>query len=170
MGFGIRNNALKEHVGKRYLEKSIKIVSTNRKAFHDYHILDKYEAGLVLQGSEVKSLRNGSCQLKDSYVDFIKGEMYLVHVHISVYKPSSYNNHEPERKRKLLMNRIEIDKLESKIREKGLTLIPLKVYFAKGRAKVEIALAKGKQAYDKRKTIKQRDVNRELNEKLRRGR
>ncbi|MGE3972940.1 MAG: SsrA-binding protein SmpB [Bdellovibrionales bacterium] len=146
----------------------IKIVTENRKARHDYMIMDKHEAGMVLTGSEVKSLRAGQCQLKDSYVVFQNGEMYLQNAHISEYKASSYNNHTPERKRKLLMHVQEIRKLDSKTQEKGLTLIPLKVYFKNGRAKVEIALAKGKKAHDKRESIKSRDVDRQLQQERRR--
>src|SRR4051812_44843752 len=106
----------------------IKIISENRKARHDYSILETLEAGLVLRGSEVKSLRDGSCQLKDSYVAFVGTEAFLQNAHISVYKASSYNNHEPERRRKLLLNKRELLKLHSAIQEKGLTCVPLKVY------------------------------------------
>lgn len=141
---------------------SIKIVAENRKARHDYTIVDTFEAGLVLTGSEVKSLRNGQCQLKDSYVVFDRAEMYLQNAHISVYKSSSYNNHHPERKRKLLMHRDQINKLSGQVIEKGLTIVPLKVYFKESRAKVELALVKGKKAHDKRDSIKSRDVERDL--------
>lgn len=140
----------------------IKIVTENRKAWHDYTITDKYEAGMVLTGSEVKSLRNGQCQLKDSYVVFQNGEMFLQNAHISIYTASSYNNHPPERKRKLLMHAHEMKRLDAQVQEKGLTLIPLKVYFKNGRAKVELALAKGKKSHDKRDAIKSRDVDRQL--------
>lgn len=148
----------------------IKIITENRKARFDYAIIDKYEAGIVLKGSEVKSLRDGHVQLKDSYVAFYNGEMFLQNAHINVYKPSSYNNHEPERKRKLLMNRNEIDKLDSQVQEKGLTIVPLKMYFSKGRVKVEIATAKGKKRHDKRDAIKERDVNRALGQTMRKSR
>jgi SsrA-binding protein len=148
---------------------SIKIVTENRKARFDYSLLEKFEAGLALKGSEVKSLRDGNCQLKDSYVIFNRGEMYLVNAHIGVYKSSSYNNHEPERRRKLLMKRHEINKLDSTVQEKGLSLIPLKVYFSKGIAKIEIALAKGKKKHDKRESIKDRDVKRQLGQASRRS-
>jgi SsrA-binding protein len=143
-------------------DKAQKVITENRKARHDYEVLSTYEAGLVLNGSEVKSLREGSCQLKDSYVDFQSSEMFLVGVHISMYKASSYNNHFPERRRKLLMHREEINRLYAQIREKGLTIVPLKMYFLQGRAKVELALVKGKKDHDKRATIKKRDANREL--------
>jgi SsrA-binding protein len=148
----------------------IKIVTENRKAWHDYHIMDRYEAGLELRGSEVKALRLGQCQLKDSYVDFHNGELFVLNVHISEYKSSSYNNHTPERRRKLLLNRNEIDKLYGQIREKGFTCIPLKVYFKEGWAKIEIALAKGKKDFDKREAIKTRDVKKELAQRTRKSR
>ncbi|HEX4922457.1 MAG TPA: SsrA-binding protein SmpB [Bdellovibrionales bacterium] len=147
---------------------SIKIVTENRKARFDYTIIEKFEAGMALMGSEVKSMREGHVQLKDSYVVFTRGEMYLQNAHISEYKPSSYNNHAPERKRKLLMKRHEIDKLEAAVVEKGLTIVPLKIYFSKGIAKVEIALVKGKKVHDKRDSIKDRDVKRELSRASRR--
>lgn len=144
-------------------EKSgIKIITENRKARHDYHILETFEAGIALLGTEVKPLKAGQIQLKDSYVEFLNNEMYLIHAHISTYTASSYNNHAPERKRKLLMKRSEIDKLYAKVKEKGLAIVPLKVYLKKGYAKVEIAFVKGKQAHDKRDSIKKRDVDREL--------
>ncbi|MEQ1876588.1 MAG: SsrA-binding protein SmpB [Bdellovibrionia bacterium] len=146
----------------------IKIVTENRKARFDYTIIEKHEAGMVLKGSEVKSLRDGHCQLKDSYVVFIGSEMYLQNAHISVYKPSSYNNHEPERRRKLLMKRHDLNKLAADIQEKGLTIVPLKVYFSKGIAKVEIAVVKGKKRHDKRDSIKERDVKREMDRAHRR--
>jgi len=148
----------------------IEIVAENRKARFDYSILDTYEAGLELKGSEVKSLRNGQCQLKDSYVVFVGNQMYLQNAHISVYAASSYNNHEPERRRRLLMHRHEIDRLSGQVQEKGLTLVPLKIYFKDGRAKVEIALAKGKKAHDKRESIKSRDIKRDLSQQVRRER
>lgn len=142
----------------------IKIIADNRKAWHEYHVLDKYEAGLVLQGSEVKSLRDGHVQLKDSYVVFKGAELWLQNCHISKYTASSYNNHEPERHRKLLMHRNEIDKIIAQLKEKGLTMVPLKLYFKEGVAKVEVALVKGKLAHDKRQDIKKRDVQRELDQ------
>lgn len=149
---------------------SIKIVTENKKARFDYTIIDRFEAGMALKGSEVKSLRDGNCQLKDSYVEFYKSEMYLVNAHISVYKSGGFTNHEPERKRKLLMHRHEMNKLASQIQEKGLTLVPLKVYFKAGRAKVEVALVKGKKKYDKRESLKQKDVSRQLDQQTRRSR
>ncbi|MEQ1663776.1 MAG: SsrA-binding protein SmpB [Bdellovibrionales bacterium] len=148
----------------------IKIISENKKAWHDYHIIDKYEAGLVLVGSEVKSLRQGNCNLKDSYISFVGEEVFLQKAHISVYQASSYNNHDPERLRKLLLNKKEIDKIYSAISEKGMACIPLKIYFSNGRVKVEIGVAKGKTKGDKRESIKTRDVNREMRRALRHGR
>ena len=147
----------------------IKIITENRKARFDYLIVETFEAGIVLQGSEVKSLRNGACQLKDSYVSFAGNEAFLQKAHISEYKHSSYNNHEPERKRKLLLHRKEIDRLYGVMREKGYSCVPLKLYFKKGMVKVELALAKGKTKGDKRNTIKKREASREISAGLRRS-
>ncbi len=149
---------------------SIKIITENRKAWHDFQILDKYEAGLVLTGSEVKSLRESQCNLKDSYVSFKGTEAFLQSAHISVYRSGSHFNHEPERLRKLLLNAIEIKKIMSAVNEKGYSCIPLKMYFKKGFAKVEIALAKGKQKADRREDIKKRDVSRDLQKQMRHDR
>lgn len=136
-------------------------IARNRKAFHDYHVLEKYEAGMQLQGTEVKSLRVGKCNLKDSYAIVMEGEMYLLNCHISPYEPAARMNHEPERRRKLLLHRKEIDLLFGKTQQKGLTLIPLRMYWKDGRAKVEIGLCKGKQLHDKRAAIKDRELKRE---------
>lgn len=140
----------------------IKLITDNRKARFDYAIEDTFEAGIELRGSEVKSLRKGDVNLKDSYVSFSNGEAFLQNAHISVYKASSYMNHEPERKRKLLLNRTELSKIERAVEEKGYTCVPLKIYFKKGWAKVEIALARGKKSADKRESMKSRDADREL--------
>ena len=140
----------------------IKLIAQNKKAFHDYHILESYEAGLALHGSEVKSLRGGHVQLKDSYVVFRGTELFLQNCHISPYNASSYNNHLPERIRKLLLNRAEIDKIIPQIKEKGLSMVPIKIYFKEGKAKVEIAIVKGKKDYDKREDLKKRDAKRQL--------
>jgi SsrA-binding protein len=140
----------------------IKIISDNRKAFHNYHVLESFEAGIVLVGSEVKSLRDAHVQLKDSYVAFKGDELWLQNCHISAYAASSYNNHEPERTRKLLMHRREIDKIIGQLKERGLSLVPLKIYFKDGVVKLEVALVKGKKAHDKRQDIKKRDAKREL--------
>lgn len=148
----------------------IKLVADNRKARFDYEVIETLEAGLALMGSEVKSLREGKCTLKDAYVSFQGTEAFLQNAHIPVYKPSSYNNHDPERLRKLLLHRSELVKVFSAIQEKGLTCIPLKVYFKSGRAKVQLGLARGKKRHDKRESTKTRDVNRELQRTLRRSR
>jgi SsrA-binding protein len=149
---------------------SILIIAENRKAWHDYHILEKYEAGMVLLGSEVKSIRNRQMQLKDSYISFRGIEAYLQKAHISEYKQSGQLGHEPERSRKLLLNQRELKEIYEALREKGLTCIPLKVYFKEGRVKIEIAVAKGKKAHDKREAIKKRDASLELKKTLQRSR
>ena len=138
-----------------------KIVATNRKAKHDYHIIDSYETGIVLKGTEVKSIRNGNVNLKDSYAIIKNGEVFLLNMHVSPYNQGNIFNHEPMRDKKLLLNKKEIKKLLGKVEEKGMTLVPLKLYFKKGRVKVELALAKGKKVYDKRKDIAKRDFERE---------
>lgn len=148
----------------------IKIISENKKAWFDYEILDKWEAGLVLVGSEVKSLRVNGCTLKDSYVAFRGTEAFLQNAHIPVYSASSYNNHEPERLRKLLLNASEIAKIHAGTTEKGLSCVPLKMYFKKGKAKIEIALARGKKKGDKRQSIKTREADREVQRSLRKDR
>ena len=145
----------------------IKIISENKKARFDYHILETYEAGLVLKGSEVKSLRAGQCNLKDSYVSFKGVEAFLQNVHISVYKASSYNSHSPERLRKLLLHRHELNQIYGALREKGLSCIPIKLYFKKGMVKVELGLGRGKKTIDKRESIRKRQENREMQSRLR---
>ena len=142
-------------------------VATNRQARFRYHLLDTWECGLVLTGTEVKSLRDGKAQLKDGYAVVRDGEVWLVNVHIPPYPPATRNNHEPERERKLLMKKREIERLIGKTREKGLTLIPTRLYFKGPVAKVEIALAKGKDVGDKRQTIKEREQKREMERALR---
>jgi SsrA-binding protein len=136
-------------------------VTENRKARHDYEILETFEAGMVLTGSEVKSLRAGRANLKDSYARIDRGEAFLVNAHISPYAAASHFGHEPERARKLLLHRAEIDKLTGRVQERGLTVIPLKIYFKNGRAKVLLGVGRGKKAYDKRESIKQREMQRE---------
>jgi len=143
-------------------------VATNRQASHRYHLLEKWECGLVLQGTEVKALRDGKAQIKDGYASVRDGEVWLYNVHIPPYGPASRENHEPERPRKLLMHRREIERLIGKTREKGLTLVPTRLYFAGGRAKVEIALARGKDVGDKRQAIKEREMKREMERSIRR--
>ncbi|HYA01901.1 MAG TPA: SsrA-binding protein SmpB [Syntrophobacteria bacterium] len=140
----------------------IKIVCQNKKARHDYHILEVIEAGMVLVGTEVKSLREGRANLKDSYARIKNGELFLVQAHISPYSHTAYGNHDPERVRKLLVHNRELKRLTGKTQEKGLTLVPLKVYFKNGKAKVELALASGKKSYDKRETLKRKDQKREM--------
>ena len=143
-------------------ENHIKIVAENRKARYNYFIEDTYEAGMVLLGTEVKSLRLGKINLKDSYARIKKGEVFVHQMHIGVYPFASHHNHEPLRKRKLLLHKYEIKKLYGKANEKGYSLIPLKVYFSHGKAKLTLALAKGKRKYDKRETIRRRDEQRDL--------
>lgn len=140
-----------------------KVVATNRKAFHDYFIEDKFEAGIVLQGTEVKSLREGRVNLQDSYASVRDGEVFLHNCHVSPYSHGNIMNHDPTRVRKLLLHKTEINKLHGRTQQKGLTLIPLRVYFSKrGHAKVELGLAKGKKLYDRRETIKSREAGREV--------
>jgi len=138
-----------------------KIIATNRKARHDYNIIDSYESGVVLKGTEVKSIRNGNVNLKDSYAVIKNSEVFLLNMHVSPYKQANIFNHEPLRDRKLLLNKMEIKKLLGKVQEKGMTLVPLRLYFKKGRIKVELALVKGKKIYDKRRDIARRDFERE---------
>ncbi|PID73631.1 MAG: SsrA-binding protein [Desulfobacterales bacterium] len=139
-----------------------KLVTDNRKARHNYHILEKFEAGIVLKGTEVKSLRMGKAHLKDAYARIDKnGEIFVHQMHIGPYPHSYYDNHDPERPRKLLLHHYEIRKLTGKVNEKGLSLIPLNIYFRDGRAKLTLALARGKKAYDKRDAIRERDAKRD---------
>jgi len=144
----------------------MKMVAENRKARHDYEIMDRMEAGLVLLGTEVKSARQGRVNLKDSYVSTRGGELFLVQCHISPYTHSSYDNHDPHRERKLLMHKQEIRRLIGKITERGLTLIPLRVYFRKGRLKVELGLAKGRKAHDRRAVVREREQKRDVEAQL----
>jgi SsrA-binding protein len=143
-------------------------VATNRQARHRYHLLDTWEAGVALTGTEVKSLREGKAQIKDGYAAVRDGEVWLHNVHIPPYAPASRENHEPERARKLLLHQREIDRLVGRTREKGLTIVPTRLYFSGGRAKVEIALAKGKDVGDKRQAIKERELKREMDRAVRR--
>ena len=143
-------------------EKGRKVVASNRKARHDYAILDTYEAGMALTGTEVKSLRAGRASLVDAFAQENGGELFLHGMHIPEYAQGTWTNHEPRRPRKLLLNRIEIDRLMGKVKEAGNTLVPLSVYFSDGWAKVEIGLAKGKRSYDKRQDLAKRDADREI--------
>ena len=141
---------------------TIKTVATNRKAFHNYHIGDKIEAGIALTGSEIKSVRSGRVSLGDAYVRPERGELWLLNAHIARYEASSYQSHEPTRPRKLLLHRKEINNLASKVAEKGLTLVPTRLYIKDSIAKVEVAMARGKRQYDKRESIGRRELEREM--------
>jgi len=147
-------------------EQGRKLVAQNKKARHDYHLEDTYEAGLVLQGTEVKSLRMGRASLVDGFVDLDGGEAWLHGVHIPEYAQGTWTNHAARRKRKLLLHRTEIEKIERRVSERGLTIVPLALYFVDGRAKIEIALARGKKSWDKRQSIAERTANREKEQAL----
>jgi SsrA-binding protein len=148
-------------VDKTEREKAQTSIAENRKAFHDFHLLETFEAGIVLLGTEVKSIREGRVNLRDSFARVEDGEVFLYNVNISPYSHRGYADHEPLRRRKLLLNRDEIRKLIGKTVEKGMTLVPVRLYYKKGRVKVAVSLAKGKKEYDKRETIKRREVDRE---------
>ena len=140
----------------------MKVIATNRKAYHDYHIEETHEAGLVLTGSEIKSIRAGRVNLRDSYAQIKDGELWLIDTHIAPYDQASRQNHEPRRDRKLLMHRREINRLAAKVQAKGYTIVPLRLYLKNNRAKVEIALVRGKKLYDKREAIAQREAQRQI--------
>jgi SsrA-binding protein len=148
---------------------SIKVIAKNRKARFEYFLLDHYEAGLVLQGSEIKSIRAGHISIAEAYVRILDDEAWLIDAHIAPYDQASHFNHDPRRARKLLLHRTELNRLIKAVQTKGLTIIPTKVYLKNGRAKVEIALAKGKKHHDKRQVIAKRDVEREIQRQLHRG-
>jgi SsrA-binding protein len=151
-------------------EQGRKVVASNRKARHDYAIFDTYEAGMALTGTEVKSLRAGRASLVDAFGHESNGEIFLHGMHIPEYTQGTWTNHEPRRVRKLLLNRAEIQKMQGKLRDDGVTLVPLQVYFENGYAKVELGLAKGKKAYDKRQDLAKRDAQKEINRAMgRRG-
>ncbi len=147
-----------------------KIIANNKRARRDYEILDRYEAGIELKGTEVKSLRDGKLTLKDSYVDVKNGELYLVNAHIAPYEYGNVFNHDPERERKLLMHKREIVRLASRVAEKGLALVPLKVYFKRGRVKVEVGVCRGKHHVDKRNVIKEREAKVEMGRAIKEAR
>jgi SsrA-binding protein len=147
-----------------------KQIATNRRARRDYHLLKTFEAGIALKGTEVKSLRQGSANLNDSYAVVLDGELYLCNAHISPYEYGNRENPDPKRRRKLLMHKREIDSLAGQIAQKGLTIVPLRLYFNRGRAKVELALARGKKTHDKRETIKRRIAEREMERAMKRRR
>ena len=146
---------------ERRADTSERVIADNRKALHDYHVLDTWEAGVMLQGTEVKAIREGRVNLRDSFARVEKGEVWLLNVHISPYSHTGYAHHDERRQRKLLLHDYEIRKLAGRVAEKGLTLVPLRMYFKNGRVKVALALAKGKQAHDKRETIRGREIDRE---------
>ena len=146
------------------------VITVNRKAYHDYHIQESFEAGIVLKGSEIKSIRAGKVNLSDAYARPENGELWLYNSHIASYDSASYNTHEPIRPRKLLLHRKEIDILASKVVQKGLTLVPLKLYIKHGVAKVELGVAKGKKVYDKREAIARRDAEREMDRAMKQRR
>jgi len=148
------------------MAKGSSVIAVNRKAYHDYHIQESFEAGIVLKGSEIKSIRAGKVNLSDAYARPENGELWLHNCHIASYDAASYNAHEPIRPRKLLLHRKEIDILAGKVMQKSLTLVPLKLYIKHGVAKVELGVAKGKKAYDKRETIARRDAEREMDRAL----
>lgn len=150
-------------------ESGQRVVVSNRKARHDYTVLETFETGIVLRGTEVKSLRKGNANLQDSYAVLKNGELWLMGMHISPYEQGNINNHEPVRTRKLLVHRKQIRKLIGNVREKGLTLVPLAVYFKGPYAKVELALARGKKQYDKRESMSRRDAERAMRERLKRS-
>jgi SsrA-binding protein len=147
-------------------ESGRKVVAQNRKARHDFHIEDTFEAGLVLTGTEVKSLRAGHASLVDGFGEVSNGEAWLMHVHIPEYTQGTWTNHEARRRRKMLLNRHEIDKIEQRVQTKGLTIVPLSLYFKDGRAKVEIALARGKKQHDKRHAIAEREAKAEAQREI----
>jgi SsrA-binding protein len=146
--------------------KGEKLIADNRRARHDYHLLDRYEAGLVLTGTEVKSLREGKATLQQAFAEVREGEAWLLGLHVPEYGQGNRANHEPDRSRKLLLHRREIDKLYAQVREKGFTVVPTKLYFKDGRVKVEIALARGKELHDKRRDIADRDAKRQIEREL----
>jgi SsrA-binding protein len=142
-------------------EKAQRVIADNRKAYHDYHVLDTWEAGVALLGTEVKAIREGRVNLRDSFARLDRGEVWLMNVHISPYSHTGYAHHDERRQRKLLLHRHEIQKLAGQVNQKGLTMVPLQLYFKNGRVKVALALVKGKQAHDKRETLRRREVDRE---------
>ncbi len=146
----------------RHMAENVKVLATNRKAYHDYYVEEEHEAGVVLTGTEIKSVRAGSVNLRDSYAEVRNGEMWLKNAHIAPYEPASRQNVDPYRDRKLLLHRGEIMRLMGRVQEKGLTLVPLRMYLKKNHAKVELGLVRGKKMYDKREAISKRDAAREM--------
>lgn len=148
------------------MAENVKVVATNRKAYHDYHVVETHEAGLVLTGTEIKSVRAGSVNLRDSYAQVRNGEVWMLNAHIAPYEPASRQNVDPYRDRKLLLHRGEIMRLMGRVQEKGFTIVPLRMYLKKNRAKVEIGLVRGKKLYDKREAIAKRETAREIERAL----
>jgi SsrA-binding protein len=145
----------------------MKVITLNRKALHNYEIVDRLEAGIALTGSEIKSIREGHVSFRDAYCEIIAGEAWLVGCHISLYSNASYNNHEPERRRKLLLHQQEIKRWDGKVRAKGVTIVPLQMHFnPRGMVKIEIGLARGRREYEKKRKLKERDVVREMDREL----
>ena len=149
--------------------KGVKVLATNRKARHDYEVLDTLEAGIVLTGTEIKSVRGGRINLREGFATFKNGELWLYQCHIATYDPASRENHDPVRPRKLLLHRRELNRLDGRVRERGFTIVPLRVYLLRGRAKVEIGLVRGKKQYDKRASMARRDADREMQRAAKRG-
>ena len=149
---------------------SIKVIATNRKARHEYHVLEKFEGGIVLKGSEVKALREGKANIKESYIRFVKTQLYVIGMHIGEYSNAGYSSHTPIRDRKLLLHKQELKKIQRIVEEKGKTLIPLSMYFKAGYVKVEFGLAQGKKLWDKRKNKMEKDVNRQIERELKKAR
>lgn len=148
-------------------DQTKKMITRNKKAFHTYEILDRVEVGIVLQGTEVKALREGKGNLKDAFAEFRRGEVFLMNAHIGQYSAGNIYNHEPERPRKLLMHKREINKFASKVAERGFTFVPLSIYFSGGKIKVEMGLARGKRVFDRRKAIEERERKRDLDREIR---
>ena len=169
MGYGYIQEAIRgaHTIGFLLAFAGIKIIAKNKKARHEFEILDTWEAGLVLQGTEVKALRNGRVNLGDAYGEIRQGEAWIVKMHIGPYEMGNRENHDPLRSRKLLLNRYEIDKLIKKVDEKGLTLVPTKIYFKDSRAKLEVGVCRGKKLYDKRETLKRKQADREASRAMR---
>lgn len=151
------------------MAESVKIIAQNKKAHFDYFVEEKYECGVALEGTEVKSVKNGNVSFADAFAEILKGEVWMRNFHISEYKFSSVFNHDPDRKKKLLLHKEEIKRLQRKVDEKGYTLVPLDVYLKNGRVKITLGVCKGKKQFDKRETIKQRDLNREMSRDFRNG-
>ncbi len=163
----VRDLRVPRHSSRVAVSMSIKIIASNKKAYHEYFVDEVFEAGLALQGTEVKSVRMGQVSIKESYCRIRNGEVFVDNMNISPYEQGNRENHDPLRSRKLLLNRVEIDKLTKKVDEKGLTLVPTKIYFKDSRAKLEIGVCRGKKLYDKRETLKRKQADREASRAVR---